>query len=86
MFEPTNDQLIEERDELAEHERRCYELIGLIEDGNQELDMSSDMATITIAILGTLSDTIGRQIDATALLIEADKNKALDRFRRRQID
>lgn len=86
MFEPTNDQLIEERDELAEHERRCYELIGLIEDGNQELDMSSDMATITIAILGILSDTIARKNQALHDIIEAKNNEAMDRFRRRQID
>jgi benzoyl-CoA reductase/2-hydroxyglutaryl-CoA dehydratase subunit BcrC/BadD/HgdB len=76
---------LDELTRLQEHENACNRLINLIADGNQDLDMSDDMATITTAVLSRLSDTISRRIQAVDHLIEADSNKTMDRLRRRQI-
>ena len=78
-------RLLDELTQLEEHEQQCHDLIDLIEDGTQDLDLSADMETITLAALGILSDTIARKIGAISDLIEANNNQAMDRFRRRQI-
>lgn len=76
---------LDELARLQQHEDDCNRLINLIADGSQDLDMSDDMATITRAVLGRLSDTISRRIQAVDHLIEAESNKTMDRLRRRQI-
>ena len=78
-------RLLDELDRLEEHEQQCHDLIGLIEDGTQDLDLTPDMETITLAALGILSDVIARKNQALHNLIEAKNNQAMDRFRRRQI-
>ena len=78
-------RLLDELTRLEDHEQQCHDLIGLIEDGTQDLDITPDMETITLAALGILSDTIARKTQAFNDLIEAKNNQAMDRFRRRQI-
>lgn len=78
-------RLLDELDRLEEHEQQCHDLIGLIEDGTQDLDITPDMETITLAALGILSDTIARKNQALHNLIEATRNESMDRFIRRQI-
>ena len=78
-------RLLDELDRLEEHEQQCHDLIGLIEDGTQDLDLTPDMETITLAALGILSDTIARKTQALHNLIEATRNESMDRFRRREI-
>jgi len=78
-------RLLDELTRLEEHEQQCHDLIGLIEDGTQDLDITPDMETITLAALGILSDTIARKNHALNDLIEAKNNQAMDRFIRRQI-
>ena len=78
-------RLLDELDRLEAHEQQCHDLIGLIEDGTQDLDITPDMETITLATLGILSDTIARKNHALHNLIEAKNNQAMDRFIRRQI-
>lgn len=78
-------QLLDELSRLQNHEMACDRLINLIEDGTQDLDLSADMETITLASLNVLSDTIARKIGALFELIEATNNQSMDRFRRRQI-
>lgn len=85
MIEQTVDDLTQEHQKLEEHEQQCHDLIGLIEDGTQDLDITPDMETITLAALGILSDTIARKNHALNDLIEAKNNQAMDRFIRRQI-
>ena len=77
-------RLLDELTQLEEHEQQCHDLIDLIEDGTQDLDLSADMETITLAALGILSDVIARKNQALHNLIEANNNQAMDRFRRRQ--
>lgn len=77
--------LLDELTQLEEHEQQCHDLIGLIEDGTQDLDITPDMETITLAALNVLSDTIARKTQALNDLIEAKNNQAMDRFIRRQI-
>lgn len=78
-------RLLDELARLEEHEQQCHDLIGLIEDGTQDLDITPDMETITLAALGILSDTIARKNQALHDLIEAANNRTMDRFRKRQI-
>ena len=78
-------RLLDELDRLEEYEQQCCDLIGLIEDGTQDLDLTPDMETITLAALGILSDVIARKTQALQNLIEANNNQAMDRFIRRQI-
>lgn len=85
MIEQTVDDLTQEHQKLEEHEQHCHDLIGLIEDGYQDLDLTPDMETITLAALGILSDVIARKNQALHNLIEATRNESMDRFRRRQI-
>lgn len=77
--------LLDELSKLEAHEQQCHDLIGLIEDGTQDLDLTPDMETITLAALGILADVIARKTQAFNDLIEAKNNQAMDRFRRRQI-
>ena len=79
-------RLLDELNRLEEYEQQCCDLIDLIEDGTQDLDLSADMETITLATLNVLSDTIARKNQALNNLIEAKNNQAMDRFRRRQIE
>lgn len=85
MFEKSNEQLNEEMERLIDHEQACNRLINLIEDGTQDLDLSADMETITLASLNVLSDTIARKIGALNDIIEATQNNTMDRFRRRDV-
>jgi len=85
MFEKTPEDLAAELSRLQYHEMECDRLINLIEDGTQDLDLSADMETITLASLNVLSDTIAQKIGALNNLIEAVENQSLDRFRRREI-
>lgn len=78
-------RLLDELTQLEEYEQQCCDLVDLIEDGTQDLDLSADMETITLAALGILSDTIARKKQALHNLIEANDNQAMDRFRRREI-
>ena len=78
-------RLLDELTRLEAHEQQCHDLIGLIEDGTQDLDLTPDMETITLAALGILSDTIARKNHALHNLIEAKNNESMDRFRRREI-
>lgn len=77
--------LLDELSKLEAHEQQCHDLIGLIEDGTQDLDITPDMETITLAALNVLSDVIARKNQALNDLIEAKNNQAMDRFIRRQI-
>lgn len=77
--------LLDELSRLQDHEMECDRLIDLIEDGTQDLDITPDMETITLAALGILSDTIAQKIGALTDLIEATNNHTMDRFRSRQI-
>lgn len=85
MIEQTVDDLTQEHQKLEAYEQQCHDLIGLIEDGTQDLDLTPDMETITLAALGILSDTIARKTQSLNDLIEASNNQAMDRFIRRQI-
>ena len=78
-------RLLDELTRLEAYEQQCCDLVDLIEDGTQDLDLSADMETITLAALGILSDVIARKNQALHDLIEATNNQAMDRFRRRQI-
>lgn len=78
-------RLLDELTRLETYEQQCHDLIGLIEDGTQDLDLTPDMETITLAALNVLSDTIARKTQALNDLIEAKNNQAMDRFIRRQI-
>lgn len=78
-------ELLDELSRLQDHEMECNRLINLIEDGTQDLDLTADMETITLASLNVLSDTIARKIGALNDIIEAANNQTMDRFRKRQI-
>lgn len=80
----TQDDLLFERDRLRDHEDACEKLINMIDDGD-ELDMSTDMATVTMSVLGVLQETISKRIMVVDNLIEADSNEPLDRFVRKDI-
>lgn len=78
-------RLLDELTRLETYEQQCHDLIGLIEDGTQDLDITPDMETITLAALNVLSDTIARKTQSLNDLIEASNNQAMDRFRRREV-
>jgi hypothetical protein len=80
-----NQQYLDESARLRDHDDYCQHLINLIDDEAQELDMSSDRAIITKAVITLLSDVLNRRIQAVDHLIEADANKTMDRFRRKEI-
>lgn len=74
--------LLAELSRLQEREAECERLINLIEDGDQDLDLSADMGTISLAILNTISESISRRIQHVDHLIEAESNRTMDRFRK----
>jgi len=74
--------LLAELSRLQEREAECERLINLIEDGDQDLDLSADMGTISLAVLNTISESISRRIQHVDHLIEADSNRTMDRFRK----
>lgn len=78
-------ELLDELSRLHAISWSCNRLIDLVEDGTQDLDLTADMETITLASLNVLSDTIARKIGALNDLIEAKNNESMDRFRKRQI-
>lgn len=80
----TQDDLFFERTRLRDHEEACEKLINMIDDGD-ELDMSTDMATVTMSVLGVLQETISKRVMVVDNLIEAGANKTMNRFRRREI-
>lgn len=77
--------LVDELARLQEREAECDRLINLIADGTQDLDLSADMGTISLAVLNLISDSISRRIQHVDHLIEAESNKTMDRFRRREV-
>lgn len=80
----TQDQLYAELESLDHWHTSCDELIDMLEYGTNELDLSSDMATVTAAILNVLSDTISRRTNTVHEVLEFEQNKSMDRFVRRQ--
>lgn len=81
----TKHQLYEELDALESYQIDCDELVDLIEHGSHQLDLSSDMSTVTAAILNVLSDSISRRTTELSQLSEAEKNQTMDRFVRKQV-
>ena len=80
----TQDDLFFERDRLRDHEDACEKLINMIDDGD-ELDMSTDMATVTMSVLGVLQETISKRVMVVDNLIEANANGTMNRFIRREV-
>ena len=80
----TQDDLFFERTRLRDHEDACEKLINMIDDGD-ELDISAELATVTMSILGVLRDTISKRVMVVDNLLEADANGTMNRFVRRQI-
>lgn len=78
-------RLMEEQARLQSHEMACERLMNLVEDGDHDLDLSTDMAVITSAVLGTLHETISRRITEVGHILEADSNQTMNRFIRREI-
>ena len=74
--------LLAELSRLQEREAECERLVNLIEDGDQDLDLSADMGTISLAVLNTISESISRRIQHVDHLIEAESNRTMDRFRK----
>lgn len=86
MFERTVESLGEEYAELGQHEQRCHELIGLLEDEHSELEVSDYFHKASLATLERLSDTIALRRTQVRAQVEEYVNQPLDNFRRRQID
>lgn len=80
MVEQTVDDLTQEHQKLEEHEQQCHDLIGLIEDGYQDLDLTPDMETITLASLCILSDTIAHRIQVIDQHLEHGRNREFENF------
>lgn len=78
------DDLLFERTRLRDHEDACEKLINMIDDGD-ELDMTTDLSIITQSILGVLQNTIAKRVMVVDNLIEANANKTMDRFVRKEI-
>lgn len=81
----SKEKLLAEMARFEDYEHFSDRLIDVLEDGIEDVGISTDMATISLAVLRILSDAFSRRITEVDNLLEAEANQTMDRFRRRQI-